>query len=201
MWVLEAGGSLRALWCEFMPAHRRWIYLNALLATAVINLAVNAAIAWVSVIGERRVPLWSVPLVDKPSTITDTIGTLFMLPLITCLLCTTAVWHDIATGRLPPLNATPGVQALVARLPRSRLRRGFRLGALLTIALTPVTILVLVMVDFANLTAAQFVLYKAAFSIALGMIVTPVIAMLAIASSPAQPITTKVDVSHPPLAK
>lgn len=198
MRLFEAGGSIRALWRALLPAHRRWVYLNALLITALINLAVNAAIAWISVTGEHRVPLWSVPLLDRPSTITDTVGTLFMLPLITCLLCTTAVWHEITTGRLPPFDETDGARALAPLMLRSRLRRGLRLGAIVTVALAPVTIVVLVTTDFANLTAAQFILYKAMFSVALGMIVTPLIAMLAIASRPAQPITSTIGISHPP---
>jgi hypothetical protein len=191
-------GGIGALWRELTPAHRRWIYLNALLITALINLAVNAAIAWISVIGVRRVPLWSVPLIDKPSTITDTVGTLFILPLITCLLCTTAVWRDITTKRLPALRATAGADALAAKLPRSRLRRGIGLGAVVTVTLAPLTVLVLIAIDFTNLTVTQFVLYKAAFGIALGAVVTPLIALFAMASSPTQAIDANVGLAHRP---
>ncbi len=183
MRTLASGGSIRTRWRALLPAHRRWIWLNALLITAVINLLANAGIAWITVIGQRKIPLWSVPLIDKPSTVTDTVGTLFLLPLITCLLCTTAVWHDLATDRLPPLTGTTGLETLWARLPATRLRRGLVLAVFCTAVLAPVSVLVLVTIDFAGLSAAQFVLYKAVLGIVLGAIVTPVIAVLAMADS------------------
>ena len=181
MRVLGVGAGVRALWRELSPAHRRWVYLNALVITALINLLVNAGIAWASLMGEHRVPLWSAPLVEKPSTVTDTVGTFFLLPLITCLLCTTAVWYDMARGKLPVLTATATTRALVASLPGTRLRRGLVLGALCTVALAPLSVLVLVTIDFAGLSTTQFVLYKAALGVALGAIVTPVIAVRAMA--------------------
>lgn len=179
-----AGMGVRALWRELGPAHRRWVAQNALLVTALINLLVNAGVAWVSLMGERRVPLWSVPLLEKPSTVTDTVGTFFLLPLITCLLCSTAVWHDMAAGRLPALGRGSTVHALAARLPATRLHRGLLFGASCTAALAPLSVLVLVITDFAGLTPGQFVLYKAALAVALGALVTPVIAVSAMANGP-----------------
>jgi hypothetical protein len=184
MRMIGAGVSVRGLWRELSPAQRRWIYLNALLITALINLLVNAGIAWASLMGERHVPLWSVPLVEKPSTVTDTVGTFFLLPLITSLLCTTAVWYDMARGRLATFRGTAPAQALVAYLPGTRLRRGLVLGVLCTVALAPLSVLVLVAIDFAGLTTTQFVLYKAALGVVLGAIVTPVIAVRAMADGP-----------------
>jgi hypothetical protein len=170
---------VRSRWRELSPEHRRWIYLNALLITGIINALVNAGIAWLSVIGQHRVPLWAVPLVDKPSTITDTVGTLFLLPLITCVLCTTAVWHELAAGRLGALGESTGARQLASRLPATRLRRGIALGALCTTALAPLFVGVLVAIDFTNLSPGQFVLYKAVFGLVLGVIVTPPIAVIA----------------------
>lgn len=181
MRVLAGGGSIRARWRELLLEHRRWILLNALLIGAAINLLANGGIAWISVIGQHKIPLWSVPLVEKPSTITDTVGTLFLLPLITCVLCTTAVWHDIATGRLPPLTGTTGVEKLRAKVPVTRLRRGLVVAVFCTAVLAPVSVLVLVTIDFGGLSVAQFVLYKAVLGIVLGAIVTPVVAVLAMA--------------------
>jgi aminoglycoside phosphotransferase (APT) family kinase protein len=183
---LGGGGSLGGLWRELASVHRRWLVQNALLVTALINLLVNAGIAWLSLMGEHRVPLWSIPLVEKPSTITDTIGTFFLLPLITCLLCTTTVWHDLAAGRLPALGRGSIARALVARLPTTRLRRGLLFGALCTAALAPLSVLVLLVTDFAALSPGQFVIYKAALAVVLGAVVTPVIAVSAMADGHAQ---------------
>jgi hypothetical protein len=186
MRILAGGGSIRARWRELLPEHRRWILLNALLVGAAINLLANGGIAWISVIGQHKIPLWSVPLIDKPSTITDTVGTLFLLPLITCVLCTTAVWHDLATERLRPLTGTTGWDELSAKLPATRLRRGLVVAVFCTALLAPVSVLVLVAIDFGGLSVTQFVLYKAVLGVVLGAIVTPVIALLAMAD-PSEP--------------
>jgi hypothetical protein len=186
MRILAGGGSIRARWRELLPEQRRWIVLNALFIGAAINLLANGGIAWISAIGQHRIPLWSVPLVDKPSTITDTVGTLFLLPLITCLLCTTAVWHDVATDRLRPLTGASGLEEFSAKLPARRLRRGLVVAAFCTALLAPVSVLVLVGVDFGGLSTAQFVIYKAVFGVVLGAIVTPFIAVLAMADGSGQ---------------
>jgi hypothetical protein len=165
-----------ALWRSLPAPHRRWIVLNALLATAVINLALNAAIAWLSVRGQTEVPLWARPL-SKTSTIGDTLGTLFLLPLVTCVLCTTAVWRELRNGALAPLPGTLPYERWLAGLPPARLRRGIAFGGVVFIALAPPVTAALAVIDLGSLTTGQFVLFKTAFAIALGALVTPVIAL------------------------
>jgi hypothetical protein len=171
--------------CRGIPGpHRRWILINAIGVTAGINLVVNTGVAWLSLLGAKRVPLWSVPLLEGPSTLTDTIGTLFVLPLITCLLCTTAVWQELRTGRLTPLTRSP---SLLDRLPHHRLRRGLAFGAGSTILLAPPVTAAIVMLDIGDLSGRAFMVYKAAFAVALGALVTPLIALRAMADTPEPP--------------
>jgi hypothetical protein len=172
-----------SVWRELSADQRRWIFLNAVLVAAVINAILNAAIAWLSVRSEDSVPLWAVPLVDKPSMITDTVGTFFVLPLITTLVITTAAWHDLRRGRLAPLDWAPASPAFTSRLPATRLRRGLVLGAICAVVLGPLAVLVLVALDFGDLSVGEFVLYKAIFGVVFGALVTPPIAMLAMADS------------------
>ena len=63
---------------------RRFFFWHAIVGAAVVNLTLSALIAWLSVRNEDSVPRWAAPLVDKPSTIADTLGTFFILPLLTC---------------------------------------------------------------------------------------------------------------------
>ena len=170
-------------WPDLPIGHRRWILYNAILVTALMNLVLNGAITWLMVRGQHRVPLWTVPLPGQPNIITDTIGTFFMLPLITCLLITTAIRHEMRAGRLPPLSGTPRPESLLARLPAGRLRRGTALGGLCVMVLSPVMALVLIGFDSGGLTTPGFVLYKAVLGVALGAIVTPVIALCAMADT------------------
>jgi hypothetical protein len=168
----------RRMWRQLPAAHRRWIIVNALIVTAIINVVSGGGIAWLSLAGERRVPLWSVPLVQRPSTIVDTVGTFFVLPLVTGLLASAAVSRDIRRGLLEPLAAPP-VPRRLAQLPASRLRRAATLGVLCVLALGPLAIVVLVATGFDDLSRGQFVLYKALLCVVLGAVVTPLIAVRA----------------------
>src|SRR6266852_97693 len=112
-----------------LPAtHRRWILLNAIAITAVANLVINAAVAWISAAGRTHVPLWATPIIGGPSTITDTVGTLVVLPLITNLLVTTAVRRDLRHGRLTPLHQADADHPVLRALSRKRMRRGVGLA-------------------------------------------------------------------------
>ena len=187
---------MRGLWRSLPAPHRRWIVLNALLATAVINLAVNTGIAWLSVKGQAGVPLWARPL-SKTSTIGDTLGTLFLLPLITCMLCTTAVWRELRTGALIPLPGAPPYDRWLADLPAGRLRRGIAFGAIVFLALAPPVTAALAVIDFGTLTEGQFVAFKTAFAIGLGAIVTPVIALCAMTDRTSRPVILGVACGQP----
>lgn len=170
-------------WGKLLPGQRRWLALNAGLLTATTNLVVNAVIAWLSVRNLRTVPLWAVPLIGKPSTITDTVGTFFILPLTTCVICTTLVRNQVRRGRLSPLP--PGeIGAVLARLPDGRVRRGAALGTVSLAAFSPIAVIVLVAMNFGDVSRAEFVAYKAALGVALGAVVTPVIALRAMADRP-----------------
>jgi hypothetical protein len=166
----------------WLPAsHRRWILRNAVAITAVVNLALNATIAWVSANGRSAIPLWATPIVGGPSTITDTLGTLFLLPLITCVLCTGAVWRDLRTGRLDQLRGLSQRHPLLAAMPATRLLRGVVFGVLCVVVLAlPVTLL-LVAIDLDHLSRGDFIAYKTSFAVALGAVITPVIAVRAMA--------------------
>jgi hypothetical protein len=169
-------------WPGVPPAHRRWIVYNALGATAVINSVVNAGIAWASIGAQRTVPVWSLPLVGGASIVTDTVGTLFVLPLITTILCTMAVWREVGAQRLPKLD--PVALGGLNRLPKGRLRRGLVLGGLSLAILAPVVVTIAIVADAGALSRAEFILYKTLFAVLLGAVVTPLIALRAMADVP-----------------
>jgi hypothetical protein len=163
-----------------LPDQRRWIAIYAVGVTAGTNLVVNALIAWASVSSLSRVPLWAVPLVDKPSTITDTVGTFFFLPLTTCLICTTAVRVEVRARRLSPL-AVGELGMRLRRLPSGIVRRGLLLGTASAATFGPLSALVLWTARFGDVTRTEFIVYKAVLGVVLGAIVTPLIALRAMA--------------------
>ena len=160
---------------------RRWILRNAVVGTALTNGMINATIAWISARHEKTVALWRLSLSGKPSTITDTVGTLFFLPLITTVVCTSAVWRQLRSGRLEPLVGTR--LGVMARLQGGRLRRGLALGGVCVAVISPVAVAVLVATNFGGVSTTEFVIYKAAFAVVLGAVVTPLVAIRAMADS------------------
>jgi hypothetical protein len=167
-----------ALWRSLPAAHRRWIVVNALFATALINLVVNGAIAWLFVHGQSDVPLWTRPF-SETSTLGDTLGTIFLLPLITCVLTTTVVRRDLRNGALSPLSTEHRYGSWLAGRPDGRFRRGLAFGAIAFGALALPVTLALVAIDLDDLSRGEFVAFKVAFAIGLGALVTPVIALCA----------------------
>jgi hypothetical protein len=172
--------SARALWQGATAGQRRWIFWNAIVIAAVVNAVLNALIAWGTAASEDEVPLWALPLVEGPSTITDTVGTFFVLTFLTTLIVTTLVRAELRHERLPPL---PEAIPLAARLPAARAKRGALLGGLCMAVLGPPAVAVLVALDFGDLSVGEFVLYKAIFGIVLGAVVTPFIALVAMGDS------------------
>jgi hypothetical protein len=168
-----------AIWAELPPEHRRWILLNALLVTAVINVIVNGVIDLVSIAGKGPIPFWGPPLVDT-NTVWTIIGTLFLLPLVTCLLVTTAVRRDQRLGTLPPLTGLGHSESL----PDSRLRRGLLFGGVIALFGAPPIILVLAALGVGDLSHAQYTAWHIAFAVVLGALVTPVIALCAMTDRP-----------------
>jgi hypothetical protein len=171
---------VRAAWKELTAEHRRWLLINAVIVAALINGALNALIAWGSAAPEDEIPLWAAPLVGGPSTIVDTVATLFILPFLTTVLITSVAWHEMREGKLAPLLIDRKVDPLLARLPARRARRGAYFGLLTVVLLAPVSVVLLIAFDFGDISPGDFVLYKAIFGVLLGLVVTPPIAIAAL---------------------
>jgi hypothetical protein len=164
-------------WRSLPAPHRRWVVVNALVVSAVVNLVLNGLIAWLSVRSQHVVPVWGMPAPGKANVLTDTVGTFFLLPLFTCAMCTTAVWAELRSGGLPRLETL----AVPRRLAHGRLRRGAVLGAATAAVLSPVAIAIFAATRLGSVTTTQFVLYKMVLGVGLGAVVTPMVALLAMA--------------------
>jgi hypothetical protein len=151
-------------------SHRRWLIVNALIASTVINFAINLGVGWLETRGHPRLPTWSVA-VTHSSVVGDAVGTLFTLPLITCLLVTAAVHREQRLGAMTPLGWRPAARWWPVLVPQGALRRGFRLGV--------ATFVVLVVPVPDGLNASQFVVFHLIVTVGLGALVTPFVAFAA----------------------
>ena len=133
--------------------------------------------------------MWAAPLPGRTSTITDTVATFFMLPFMSCLFCTTAVRQQRRAGRLVALTPTESesTRTLLGHLSADRWRRGLAFGGLSALVFSPPVVLLLVVSHLGPISVPDFVLYKAALGVVLGAVVTPVIALQAMADAPRDP--------------
>jgi hypothetical protein len=161
---------------ELTAAHRRFLIRDAVVIAAIVNGTLSALIAWLVTIGEEEVPNAAVPLVEGPSVVVDTVGTFFVLPFLTTLLITTVIWKEMREGHLTRLPLAPG--SFADRLPDTRLRRATWIGLLCLLALGPIGAVVLLLLDYGGISIGEFVIYKAIVGIVLGVLVTPLIAMV-----------------------
>lgn len=168
----------RQQWVLIPQLNRRWLIVNALGVTAVINVVINFAIAWVGTRGVHAVDLWAAPL-GRPSTIADTLATTFTLPLITALTCTRAVERELRTGNIPYLPHNSQISELLERLPRPLLPRALRFASLTILIVGPAALATLLVTRFGGVSVPTFLAFKVTYAVALGVVVTPLIALAA----------------------
>jgi len=157
------------------PAHKRFLLLEEGLGSVIVNLFLNAFIAYLLFRGAASVPLWG-----QQSIAGDTIGTAFFLPLITCLIVTRLARQQVSAGRFEPVDGAP---LGLAWMPAGAAWRGVVLGVISAATVAPATIALLVGLGVTQQGFWGFVAFKAVFAAALGAVVTPLIALWAIAGS------------------
>jgi hypothetical protein len=161
------------------PTQRRYLILEQGVGAAAFNFVLNAAIAWAMFRGATTVPLWG-----RFSIAGDTVGTALMLPLFTCLVVTPLARRRLRAGSFAPLGWTRTSHPVLGWLPAGTLPRALALGAAGLLLLGPATLLVLGALEVREMSVGGFVLYKAAFAAGAGAVVTPLVALWAIAEAP-----------------
>jgi hypothetical protein len=166
-------------------ALRRYLLLEHGLGAAAVNFVLNGAIAWITFRKLASVPLWG-----YQSIAGDTIGTSLFLPLITCLIVTRLARSHMQAGRVAPLGWSAVSRRVLRWLPGGTLRRGVLLGLISVTLPGAVTIGALAALGVAEMPRGSFVAFKACFAAALAALVTPLVALSAIADPPASAAAT-----------
>jgi hypothetical protein len=165
------------------PAHRRYLVLQQSVGAAAVNFVLNAGLAALMFRRQDAVPLWG-----QQSIVGDTIGTTFMLPLLTCLIVTPLARGQMRAGRVTPLGWTHTSHPFLTWLPISTTRRGLILAFLCVALIGPPSVWALSALGIDTLSFWRFVLFKAGFAAGLAAVVTPVIAVWAIAGAEPAPV-------------
>jgi hypothetical protein len=167
-------GSIPGMWPP--PQHRRWLLVNALGVTALVNATTTGLIAWATVHGMKRIPLWSW---SRTSTLIDGEITLFTLPLITTVVLTLVIRRARRRGHLERLRGLATNRPWLALLPGPLGLRAPLAGAVTAGVLAAPVAAGLVVAG--GMPTSTFVVYKACFAVVLGALVTPLLALRAMA--------------------
>jgi hypothetical protein len=153
-------------------AHRRLLVVEQGVGSAVINFVINGVIAWAMFRSMITVPLWG-----QQSIAGDTIGTSFMLPFITCLIVTPLVHRQIRSGKIPRLEWRRAAHPALGRLPGSTVPRALVFGIICAIAVAPLAVWALSVLDVTQMSLWRFLTFKATYAAALAAVVTPLIGL------------------------
>jgi hypothetical protein len=163
------------------PAHRL-LLLGQAVGGLVLNFLLNGAAAWVGFPPVATLPLWA-----RGNCVGgDAIGTSFFLPLTTCLVVTALVRRGLRAGAFPPL-AREALPAGIRRLPDNMVARGALVGLACALTLAPATCAALGLAGVAALTRGEDTLFKALYTALLGLLVTPLLGLRALADDPGRP--------------
>ena len=156
----------------------RYLVIGQVAIPCVINIAVNFVLGLIAFSSEPFMTTWNL---DKGAA-ADSIGTCFFLPFITCLIATPIVRRHLATGVLSGIPSS--------ELPRWArfmsgpvLIRAFKFGvAGITLLGGPVCAVYWLQAG-ESIETARFIAVKVIFAGVLGIIVTPMIAIVAMGHS------------------
>ena len=153
------------------PVHKRWFLVEQVLIAALINVVLNAVIAWLLFRDTESVALWGEGGVGPDLLITG-----FLLPFAICLINSSLIPRQVEAGKVPALAQPLPAPGPIARAPR--LVRAVALGATgVAVAAVPLTWL---LGAIAPLSVESFVGIKGLWAGALAALVSPMVAWWAL---------------------
>jgi hypothetical protein len=169
------------------PRQRTFITVEQIIVPFLFNLAFNAAFGWYAFRAHVPVPLWG-----DPSIGLDILGMLFFLPFFTCLVGTPLINRATRLGKVDKLTIAPEEHWLLRHLPRSLWLRSIGIGVACVVALGPVSIGLLALLDLHSWTLSAAIPFKGVYAGVLAAIVTPPIALYALSrhEAPSSEATT-----------
>lgn len=163
-----------SVWSRLTPAQRRFLLVDNGVGAFVCNFLINGVLAWLMFRSLEQVPLWG-----QKSVAADTLSTIFMLVLITCLIVTPITRAQIRAGRVQSFQRG----AAWKWLPANSIARGALAGCLVFLALAPLSLAALRLWANDGLAFSHFVFFKAVFTAVEGALVTPFLALFALSDA------------------
>jgi hypothetical protein len=151
-----------------------------MLITAFINMVLNAGLAAASARGHHIAWWTSNPF--KTNLLYNTLGTLFVLPLLTTVGVTSAVVKEREAGVLQPIEPPFTARLWSWICVPSVWLRGARLGIVTLVALAPFDVAAVLLAGRDGASASHFVMVQVLLTVLLGAVIAPLCALAAMSS-------------------
>ena len=159
---------------QLSAEQRRFLWIGQSLVPFAINLVLNGAIGWAMFRGMEQVPFWG-----QSSIGGDTLGTSFFLPAITCLIVTPLVRGEVRKGAAAAFRGA--LAGWLRRFQRPLVLRACAIGTVCIPFAGGLAVVLLSALGVDALGFAPFLGWKALYAGVLAALVTPPIALLALA--------------------
>lgn len=158
---------------------RRYLFVQSVIGSAVVNAILNGAIGWGITIGLAEFPVWK-----TPGAAGDFLATAFGVAFGTSLGSLLQIRIDLARGKISPPVLSGTLATWIARAPRGALARALAFGAVGAVLFGIPAIAVLVVTGPTALPRMPFVGLKAGFSAIEGGLLTPFILLATLRNVP-----------------
>lgn len=156
-------------------AHRRNLKSETAISV-VANTAVSGIFAWGLFHGVESIPLWG-----AQGIVVDLVPTVFMITLVLTIALTLITRGRLRKGKLPLPAWRRSDLGVIGRLPACIALRAPVLALCMTLALVPLSALLLVLAGVDSMRFTNFFLFKLAYGAAFALLVTPIILLRALA--------------------
>jgi hypothetical protein len=159
-------------------AQRMFIVRDQIVSPTLFNAGLNGWLAWLVFRHQAFVPMNG-----TVGIVSDALATAVMLPLMTCLFATPFIRWAVRLGKVEALRADDATLDRLLRLPTSAFKRGIVLAAPCLLCLAPIVLAALWLAGVDELPVMTFVVVKAIYAGVIAGVVSPVIALYALATT------------------
>lgn len=156
-------------------AHRRNLQSETAISV-VANTAVSGLFAWGLFHGAKSIPLWG-----AQGIVVDLVPTVFMITLALTIALTLITRGRLRKGKLPLPAWSRSDLGVIGRLPSRVALRAPALAVCMTLALVPLSAMLLVLAGVESMRFTTFFFFKLAYGAAFAVLVTPIILLRAFA--------------------
>lgn len=156
--------------------HQKYLARDQVIGPFVINFLINALAPWLAFRDLPQIDVWG-----SRSVFGDMVATMFVLPLLICLIATPLVRRLARKGKAPIASESDVPAWLLKLLPRGLGARALVTGTVVCLVTSPLILGFLVLTGWEQVGVPQFAITKGVFCGVLAAVISPPLALRAMA--------------------